>query len=292
MKFFKYVFLVLLLLCLVCCASYGQENNLQKIFQLKENEIGFSSLCSKNNLLLISYYNNDDNSGGLYWFQNNKIIKSLQNIKRGEISPDGSHYSYVLNKVIYINDNKDFNIIKVPTQGYLDRVVWAYDSKTIYFCEEGKTFNKVYSFNIASKIKQEIISTKDQFFNPITVTNNRVIYLLQNIADESSPIPSCDIYQYDLMKKDFNKVLLPPIKNSTITYDFTVSPDEKIIMFSDISNKNIYVIDKNKVTIIDKIKIPSDTLNKVVFSWKNDSSYVIFTTTGKEIYKYIPPNLQ
>jgi hypothetical protein len=296
MKFSKLVILVLLSLSLIYFTACGQEkNNPEKIFTFNGTEIGYASLSSTDDTLLVSYgysYPDVDKPGGIFWFRNGKKIKSLDNTNwtRTEISPDGNYYTYVLDDTIYVNKKDNSTIAKIPTKNYLDKVVWSYDSKTLYFCELGGT-NKLFSYDISTRTKQEVFDSKDQYFNLVTVKNTKVLYLLKNTT--SDPIPVCDIMQYDFSKKEFKKVNLPNINNSAITYSFTISPDEKIIMFFNIGDGYIYVIDKANVKVIDKIKTPppvTEIAQTVKYSWKSDSSYVIFTMTGKEIYKYtIPP---
>ena len=151
--------------------------------------------------------------------------------------------------------------------------------------------NIIYNYNISTGIKKEILQSS-VFFNPIPVKNENIIYLLKNINDDpSDPLPSCEVYRYDLANKSFSKIALPNIKNFDITTDFTISPNEKVIIFNNIfdGNRYMYVIDKETLKIIDKVETPQEAAPEFAYSWKSDSSYVIFTMDYKEIYKYTIP---
>jgi tetratricopeptide (TPR) repeat protein len=295
------ILLILISSSMFCCIINGQDRlKIEKVLEFKGREGGFASVSSVDDTLLVSYsysYPDIDKPGGIFWFRNGKKIKSLDNLNfyQVQISPDGNYYLYVIDKVIHIKDKKDSIITKISTKDYLESVPWAWNSKTIYICEQG-TLDKIFSYDISTKTKMEVLESQhhNQYFHPVAVKNNNVIYLLENKALDD-PLPDCDIVQYDLLKKTFKTIKLPYIKNYSIYYDFTISPDEKIIIFNNINDGYIYVIDNTKNKIIDKIPTPEKSRvgqGRCSFSWKADSSYVIFTMDYKEIYKYTVPSIE
>lgn len=293
----RIILLIILSVSLVSCNVNSQDKSkLEEVFAFEDNISGYASLCSKNDSLLIRYIR-DKGIGGLYWYQDGKIIKNLDIedfLGYLSISPDGNYYLYVLDEEVYVNDSKDKMIVKIPIQDYIDSVVWSYDSKTFYICEKGD-FDQIYSYDITTGIKKEILrSTREnQYLHLVTVKNSNVIYLLENLNDDpSDPFIFCDIVKYDLTKKELTKIVLPKLENFCLTYDFSVSPDEKIILFKNIfdGKENTYVINKKMSKIIDEIPYLNNPgfTSGAIYSWKVDSSYVIFTADFKIIYKYTP----
>ncbi len=264
----------------------GQEKiRLEKLLTFNKSEIGYASLSSIGDTLLVSYgysFPDEQKPGTTFWFRNGKKIRSITNLNNTRISPDGNYYMYVKNHVIYVNDKKDKIIGKISTQDIIMPGEWSCDSKSFYFMSE----DYIYNYNIATGIKKVILSKK-QYCKIIPVKNNNVIYLLKDTNDD--PIePTREIYRYDILKKEFTQIMLPKIKNFAVTDDFTISPNEKVIMFNNIflGMKYLFVIDANNFEIINKFDTPMDCRNNFNYSWKTDSSYVIFTMDYKEIYKY------
>ena len=136
-KILSFVFLLALATNFSNYNIYGQEKSkLEKLWVFNEKEGGFASLSSIDNTLLINYnydYPNDQKQGGIFWLRNGKKIKSLRNIERAKISPDGNYYIYVKDQMIYINNKKDSIIKKIPTKFALRPGEWSYDSKSFYY---------------------------------------------------------------------------------------------------------------------------------------------------------------
>jgi tetratricopeptide (TPR) repeat protein len=293
MKIRKITLLLFLISFIMFSHVNGQNNtNLEKIVDFSDNG-GFPSLCSNDDSIIVNCFT----SNSVYWIKDGKKVKIMDYPAGGinnavNASPDGSNYSYILGDDIYINDksNKTIVRIQIPHENYLDSVAWSYDSKNLYYCEQigtdSQIYSYIYSYNISTGAKQEVFKKKGKFQNLTTVKNSKVIYLLLDCSEDSTP-PTCDIYRYDLITKELKK--LPDIDN--ITFDFTISPDERVIMYENISTEYIYVIDASRMKIIDKIKVPKGVYDIPPYSWKSDSSYVIFTMTKKEIYKYTIPSL-
>jgi len=268
---------------------YGRENSrLEKLLTFDESEIGYASLSSTDDTLLVSYgysFPDEQKPGTTFWVRNGKKIKSINNLDHTKISPDGNHYMYIKNHVIYVNDKKDTTIRKISTLDMIRPGEWSYDSKSFYFMDR----DYIYNYNISTGVKK-VILLKKQYCKIITVKNNNVIYLLKDTNDD--PIePTREIYRYDILKKEFTQITLPKLKNFSVTDDFTISPDEKIIMFNNIflGMKHLYVIDAINFKFIDELETPMNCRNDFDYSWKTDSSYVIFTMDYKEIYKYTIP---
>jgi tetratricopeptide (TPR) repeat protein len=302
MRCIKLALINLLLLSTICLTVNVQsKGNLEKVLQFDEDADVYALVNNKDENLLVYY----TKLGGVYysaicWYQNGKKVKNIENpeITRVRMSPDGNYYSFIVDEVIYINNKDDKTIIKIPSpRGEdLDWEAWTLDSKAVYFCENG-TPDIIYSYDVTTGILKKILNSnrKNQYFHVVTVNDPHVIYLLKSNSDPESPAPSCDILQYNLVKKTVQTVKLPYIKSLRICWDFSISPDERFIIFGNMGDDCIYVIDKEHGKVIDKIQAPADTVGQrqglCYFSWKPDSSYVVFTMTGHEIYKYTVPPL-
>lgn len=70
---------------------------------------------------------------------------------------------------------------------------------------------------------------------------------------------------------------------------YTVSPNGKIIVFQNCHNEDsaMYIINLENSKIIDRVPAPYGQLAN--YSWKPDSSYFVFTTDMKAVYKYTIP---
>lgn len=288
-------FLIVPLFLLMGCIPINGKENLERIYIFDVDQVGYASISNVDDTLLVAYRNINNEGRGIFWIKEQKKIKNIEKLElsRARISPDGNFYSYMIDNEIFINNNKDIIIARISPQDFVESVVWAYDSKNIYICERG-TLDIIYSYNINTKVKKEILRSRieSQYFHLVAVINSNVIYLLEN-QTPGDPIPECDILQYDISKKKLTKIDLPILTNFGITTDFTISPDEKIIIFNNIfdGKRYMYVIDKTKVKIIDKINtdLNGQTAEDFWYSWKADSTYVVFTMDYKNIYRYSIP---
>lgn len=270
----------------ICQSSKG---NLEKIIEVTGGETidYYASVNSKNDLLMFNIYNNDNDETGVYWYQNKKVVKKVEDAIFGMFSPDGEFYSYVKNEDIYVFNVNDRLITKLalPVKGILESIIWSYDSRYIYFCEVGEEYI-LHRLDLKTKSIEKVLSSKGYYFRPITVYDANVIYLLKNKEPEIAGA-DCEIVKYDITQKIFETVELPLVDGLHIFEEFTVSPDERIAIF-DGAYGNILVIDLIKVEIIDKIATPSDSFN-LIFGWDPKGKYVLFTFTLKELFKYTIP---
>jgi hypothetical protein len=193
---------------------------------------------------------------------------------------------YEKDNILYVYDQQDRLLNRTSVKDLYYPLVWSYDSKKIYFCEQAEG-NITYCFEIEKGIKKRILISKRVYFHPLTVLNENILFFLENtIPDEAGAI--CNIVKYNLLSKKFEKIKLPKIEDLNIFQAYTISPNGKIALFENTTDGFIYVVDISKIYIIDKIELAMNS-SPEAFSWSLDSSYVTFTMTWKEIYKYTIP---
>ena len=273
MKYQKLLFFMLIVV-LGCNLVGNAQTNLEKIYEFPNGETGHGMLNNSTNVLLINQYTiNGDKR--IIWYSNKKVIKEIKGVEEGSFSPNGMYYFYIKNGILLIFNDKGNLMSKFQKESYSGGIEWSKDSKYIFLdAQEG-----LYKFDIKVGTA-ELIQKPKRCFHPVAVNNPNVIYLLKPriLAADSD----CDIIKYDLITKKIQLIELP---RSLCTFDdFTISPDEKIVI---LQYGSLYVIDLMKNIIIDKIFPPGDA-SVFGYSWCNNSS-LTFTMISREIYKYTIP---
>lgn len=272
---------------LLIIGNITSASSLENLYKFSDNQSGYASLNSKDGSLLITYFEND--KSGLYWYSKGKVVRQVKNFSKGIFSPNGKYYTTLKGKTLYVNFSngeayKKFIVQDIP----YDLVAWAYNSMYFYKCDWINKETILYRYDVERGTKQQILKSNGVYFHPVTVKNENIIYLLKNLTPDEAGW-YCEIVKYDIQNKKFEPVKLAMINNLWISDDFTVSPDEKIYIFYNNNDGIIYVVDSVNSNIIDKIKTPPMESQPGVYFWNPDGSYLIFTMTQKEIYKYTPP---
>lgn len=236
-------------------------------------------------LLMVTIYEYESKEVGVYWYRKDKMVKKINGATFGMFSPDGKYYSYVKDGAVHVFDMKDNLVASLPLLGkrVLVSIRWSYDSKYLYVCEAEEDYF-VYRFDL-QKMMREMLITSSCYFYPIPIHNSDILYMLKDKLPPDIAGIDCEIVKYDIQRKTFEPVKLPDIDNLHIYDIFTVSPDEKIIMFR--GRGQMYVFDQENMIIIDKIQSGYE-----IFAWDPESNYVLLTLTLKEVYKYIIPGLE
>ncbi len=278
----KYLMSFALLFLIFTGCSIEGKTALEKIFEFPEEQMGYGSVNSTDDSLLITFYNFDEER----WIFHQKNGVKIENASNGIFSPDGRYYVYEKDNKLYICDKNDKLINSVSVNDIYYPVVWSYDSKGIYFCEQSEK-TTAYYFDIIKETKKEILKSNNIYFRPISTKEENILYFLENTTPNEAE-SECHIVSFNLLTKRFERIKLPKIKELHIFQEYTISPNGQIILFENIADAFIYVVDVKENQILDKIKIE---MNASVggFSWKSDGSYVIFTMTQREIYKYTIP---
>lgn len=281
----------LLSFCLIIIGLTGlsfaqNQGNIKQIYTFPKEQLGWSSVNSKDDSLLVTVLT--DQKCWIYWFKDGKTLKKINNVQGGVSSPDCKYYYYQDNGC-NIKDKKDSLINKFKGEEEIESYQWSWDSKYIYISEFGldteieawKT-NKIYRCDISNGNKELIFSQKF-CFHPVVVNNPDVLYIMKNNGGDNN----YDIFKYHIKTKQLEKIKLP-LDNPQLYDEFTVSPDERIIVFADFSTRTLYFVDLKSQKILNK-KSLSFTSSPFKFYWKADSSYLLFTITSKEVYKYTVP---
>jgi|SRR5690554_6689262 len=236
-------------------------------------------------ILMVTIYDNESKERGVYWYQKDKIIKKINGATFGMFSPDGKYYSFVKDGAVHVFDMEDNLLASLSLLGkrLLISKRWSYDSKYIYVCEVDEDYS-IYRFNLQTLEREMLMNTRE-YFKPIPVKNATELYMLKDKLPPDISGIDCEIVKYDIQEKTFEPVKLPDIDNLHIYDIFTVSPDEKIIMFR--GRGQIYVIDQVNMKEIDRV--PS---GYEIFAWDPESRYVLLTLTLKEVCKYTIPELE
>jgi hypothetical protein len=287
LKHFILVIISFIILTLPIAISGEVNPRLSKVYDLSKTDYISSISMTNKGLQLFSIFNdtNEDKiQFDVYSVTGQKRVKMIQNATNGTYSPDGKYYTYIQNEKFFLCSKTDKKIkVSIPIKGMVKTVIWSYDSKNVFINTLGKKYI-IYRFNISSKSLTEVLSSNHIYFNPVTVRDSNILYLLENKEPEIEGW-DCNIVKYDLNKKIFEQVKIPEINDLSIWDSFTISPDEKLIIFESVNDGIIYFTDKTTLKIIDKISTPMNS-QPGAYCWKPDGSYVLFTMTLKEIYQY------
>jgi WD40 repeat protein len=281
--------LIISIILLIDIANGEDKLNLEKLIVFEKGE-RVSSISMNNNdeLLLLSTFIGEqpEVTFNLCFYKRTQVLKKISNATNGTFSPNGKYYTFIKDKLLYLNNEKDKLLAKIPVKGTIENVVWSYDSGNIYICQQDKDY-KINRYDLKTKEFKEVLSTKKVYFHPVTVINKNVLYLLENKYPGEAGA-DCSIVQFDLTKKKFEQVKLPEIKDLWIFDCFSISPDGKIAIFENANEGVIYLVDLINLKVIDTINTFENSMPGEYY-WKSDGSYVLFTMSLKEIIKYRIP---
>ncbi|MCL6592140.1 MAG: hypothetical protein K6U80_19605 [Firmicutes bacterium] len=251
--------------------------------------ISFMSLDVKSESPVVTLFDENEEPirSNVYLLKRNSLELKFSDVRTGTFSPDGNYYTYVKNKELFCIFSKSGKSIKqIPIKGIVDNVSWSYDSKYVYFSTLKNEY-LIHRFNVKSGEYEIILKSYKTYYHPVTVMDVNILYFLESKDPEGVEIDDCNIVRYYLKEKRFEKVRLPEIDKLWIANSFSVSPDNKYLIFEDFRTGLIHVVDLTTNKVIDSLSIPADIDTSIGFyCWKPDSSYVLFTVTLKEIYKY------
>jgi hypothetical protein len=278
---------IMIIVLFFCCGlTYAQDSKYSNIVIFDKNEHGSGYIHPQDNELLVSKYIRIDKEfeNLLIWFQNNSVIKEIENGKHGTFSPDGSYYSYILSNFIWIYNTNEQYVGKLTASlgDVYDPYYWSYDSIYIYLCERYVGSNFIYRYEVLSGKRDIVFKSKEDYFHPVTVKNPNIIYMLKDQPTEPGSTDESHIVKYDLFWKSVKKVKIP-VKDYLIKDAFTISPDERYAMWGDYDG-NTYVVDLKKNKVIDKFSSREGYPNG--YSWKADSSAVLYNLDEKKIVLY------
>ena len=291
----KYLWISLLLFILIGLIGYSYgASNLQELISFSKNEgVGYASINNIDNSILVTAFI-DTGTGSLKHelrlFKNNTCIKKIPDARNGVFSSDGKYYAYYneVGKKLYICNQNNKQIQIVPISGILESFVWTFDSKSLFVCEEGDNYI-IYKIERKTGSKTSIINSKSIYSHPITTKNDNILYLLQDKNSQGSEA-DCIIVKYNLRNKQIEPVTINNVDNYSIFDNFTISPDETTAVFCNIEDFSIYFVDLRNQNIIEKISLAKYSYpHPTMYSWKSDSSCLLFTITSKEVYKYTIP---
>lgn len=220
-------------------------------------------------------------SNRLKYAYNESFISNIPN--NIVLSYSGHNYRIFTNSNQIIINNKGGFINKIPLYeiGFLS-YEWTYDDKCIYYFDSNYNLKR---FNIYTGKTDYILKNK-LLWTPRTVLNTNILYLLKNIPD----IKDSDygkIVRLNLKTKKYEELSIP--ENDGIHWSYTISPNEKVVLYCGYETKGVVVQDLRTRKIIDVIPMPKNTDEPLSYSWRIDSSYVVFTFGGKVIVKYTLP---
>ena len=287
----KRVFLITTLLALLFASpSLTAKSKLEKVHSFSNSlNISFMSLDIRSESPVVTLFdeNEEPTRFKIYLLKKNQLIFRFNDVRAGTYSPDGNFYTYVKHRqMFYVFDKNNKLLTQIPIDATVENVCWSYDSNYVYFSTLRKDY-LIHRFNVKSGKYEVLLKSYKTYFHPVTVKDTSIIYLLENKDPESVEAYNCNIVRYYLKEKRFEKVRLPEIDKLWIANSFSVSPDNKYLIFEDFRTGLIHVVDLTTNKVIDSLSIPADIDTSIGFyCWKPDSSYVLFTVTLKEIYKY------
>jgi tetratricopeptide (TPR) repeat protein len=240
-------------------------------------------LNNRDETIVYGYIDNSDYKDHYLIYKDNKTIKIISN--NMVFSPDGNYY--IIFQLLkehspmeaFDKENKFLRQIKCDY--FLFK--WSYDSRNIFYCNK----DGLNLFDVETG--QNNILFKFEPYNygfPVTVKDANILYLLKNLNFGPGYLEGI-IFRYNLKDKTLMKMNVPVSNYEIPEYSYTISPKNKVLIFLNFYDSNLYFIDFNNDKIFDEMHI-SNFLYPLNFSWRNDSSYVIINF-GFSIVKYTLP---
>jgi len=290
---YAYVWIMLLVFILMGFALNGTVEVIAD-YRNKKGYYCYPAVDKLNNVLYVVVYVVSLQEGVKHYVyshaKSNQVIDNQIFFRQYfRFSHDGKYYFFATNKTIFIYstlENKFIN--KITDYGGVFGGEWAYDSIHIYYVS---TNNFVKRYNILTGRGQEILSIGDYngsyLYLPKTVKDSNIIYFLKHIPDKSDSEYG-QVIRYNLSTRKITELGVP--KNDGIRLSYTVSPNNKILIYHGYTSLGLRVVDLQSRKTIDVIPIPKGSLDEPeYYYWQNDSLYVIFSF-GNIIIKYTVPN--
>ncbi len=286
----KYIIIALIVIIRTSLFAGDLKDKYQELMIYTNSwQFGSAVLDNEDESLIIMESKRDGNiwDRRIYWYSNGKEKKEIQNATYAAKSVDNKYFSYISNHNLNIFDNAGNikNILKYDGK-YIFYALPVFSSY-LYYYEKDKKY-KIIKYDIETGKQEEIIATdKYQYINPVTVSNTNFIYLLEN-HNFGEGSEKCTIVKFFLDNSKFENLKIP-IAKYEIKNSYTISPNNKYLIFANNLDFYLYIIDIEKNKVIDKIEIPKQYEPPEIYSWRNDSSYVIFSFGNKQIVKYVIP---
>ncbi|MDP4116927.1 MAG: S9 family peptidase [Bacteroidota bacterium] len=188
--------------------ALGSSNDIN--FSPDGNEISYTANTSK---VLATSTNNDIYSIDLTAGQPKSVLitESKGNDNQPVYSPDGKYIAFTsmaragyeadkLNLVIYDRTSKKLKNITADFKLSVGEIIWANDSRSIYFISETEIYNPVYKIDINSGKIEKVYSEQNNSQIKLSA-DGTVLYFLQQRAN----LPF-EIFSYNLKEKKLNQV--------------------------------------------------------------------------------------
>ena len=279
----KSVFVVLLISLLLTTIVNGQ-GKLEKIFVTSGKERAYGSLNNRTGSMLVNKYIHQERYSYISIYDGELITKEFPECEFGMFSPKGNYYSLIRDNFLEVYTLDHSLVSRLPIiQGrghLLESYSWGFDEKYVYICEFGQE-TIIYRYNVISGHKEEILAS-GIYFHPVTVADHNILYLLRNKTPDA-PDYDCDLVKYNLDSKTIETVDMS-FEQFSIYDTFTISPDEKLVVFQNFDSY-VNVVDLQEGSVIDKFKL-SFGAYIYGYSWSLDGSSVVFAESFENIYKY------
>lgn len=163
---------------------------------------------------------------------------TAQKPQAGAVSPDGKKFALVIRGELYVSDLKASYLQKLntPANERVDEVIWAKDSKTIYYTRTNKGWTNV--FKIAadnSSPEKEVFTSKNNVKNltanhknekAVFVDGSRAVMYLDMVSDKCQKLCEAEFWSFQ-------------------GYDFSFSHDDNFIAFDamNLFESDVYIYD-------------------------------------------------
>lgn len=190
-----------------------------------------------------------------------------QRVQGGAVSPDGKKFALVIRGELYVSDTKAkfLQKLETPANERVDEVVWAKDSKTIYYTRTNKGWTNIFKIAADQSSAEKAVFTSKNNVKNLTVNhkNDKAVYV-----DGSR-----DVYMVDLTNDKTQKICSAEFW-SFQGYDFSFSHDDNYIAFNamNLFESDIYIYD-----------IKAQQLHNLTNSAGVDNN-AVFSPDGKNLY--------
>ncbi|MCQ2268931.1 MAG: S41 family peptidase [Bacteroidaceae bacterium] len=193
-----------------------------------------------------------------------------QRVQGGAVSPDGKKFALIIRGELYISDTKAKYLQKLetPANERVDEVVWAKDSKTIYYTRTNKGWTNIFKIAADLSAAEKAVFTSKNNVKNLTVNHkndkavfvdgSRDVLLLDLTNDKTEKLCSAEFWSFQ-------------------GYDFSFSHDDAFIAFNamNLFESDIYVYDL-KAHQLHNLTNSAGVDNNAVFS--PDGKYMYLTS--------------